>query len=753
MRLAARLAVFAVCLLSFANGLGNELTYDDKPFIAQNPSVLAPGNWLRFFAETQPPQLTQGGIYRPLAGLSFALNYRCGGSRSYELSEMGLPRQVRPWIFRLTNLILHILVSLAVFELARRWLLSRPRGAEREASLAPDLSPGASAGRDSNTDTSSTPAFWGALTAALLFAAHPIHVEAVTSIVGRGEVMACLFYLAAIACFLTAAESSAGTAGIPAGKSNQSNAAAGTAGIPAGESKQSEAALPHTATPRLKFHHHLYRHLRLYLQNPWFLAACACYLLALWSKEMALTLPALLAWLMLCRAPREEGGGLWRSTARAIRRLAPPLIPFVLIFGLYLLMRLAATGHLTMPKGVRYFDYHPEIARLPAILSVFAMYVCKMLLPWPLSHRYRFPIMLAPGRLVDDGTLAFCNGWAAAAPKTCWALLPLAGALLLALCAAGAVWAMRRRSPWAAPLGWFLITLFPVSNIIPFGDLMADRFLYLPGAAFFLAAGLAVRSFLERKSFIGRRQDGGRAREAQGAFRSAWIAPMTPVLAAVLILGMLTAIRNRDWRDEASLWESALYAAPYNKEAMHSYATAMMQQAREDRLLSQARHGLPRFSAGQADAPLKEAERLEGRADRVFDAAAARWPEEVKILANYAELLATKKPPEPDKALEMYRRAQRAAAFNPAFSGNAQVMAMLANGAGKTLAMLKRPGEAEGSLAEAVKRDPRNADYIFDLARFFDATGDPKAARAGYAQAFRLNPNNPAIRQAYEKTR
>ncbi|KAL1484195.1 hypothetical protein MTO96_032723, partial [Rhipicephalus appendiculatus] len=37
--------------------------------------------------------------------------------------------------------------------------------------------------------------------AAMLFAAHPVHTEAVSSIVGRAEVLCCLFFLLSFLCY------------------------------------------------------------------------------------------------------------------------------------------------------------------------------------------------------------------------------------------------------------------------------------------------------------------------------------------------------------------------------------------------------------------------------------------------------------------------------------------------------------------------------------------------------------------------
>ena len=87
--------------------------------------------------------------YRPLTSLSFKLDW---------LLAPGSPFQ-----FHLTNLLLHALVT----HLFHTLLLSL-----------------------SLPSSSST-----ALTAALLFAAHPIHTEAVAGVVGRAELLSALFFL------------------------------------------------------------------------------------------------------------------------------------------------------------------------------------------------------------------------------------------------------------------------------------------------------------------------------------------------------------------------------------------------------------------------------------------------------------------------------------------------------------------------------------------------------------------------------
>ena len=112
------------------------------------------------------------------------------------------------------------------------------------------------------------------------------------------------------------------------------------------------------------------------------------------------------------------------------------------------------------------------------------------------------------------------------------------GALLaLGVCAAAIALVFQRRQRHRVLFFFtifFFVALLPSSNLlVTIGSIMAERFLYLPALGF---GGCVV--YLLR----------GRPR---------WI-----LAAACLLLAARTYVRNRDWRDEASLWASAVQAAP-----------------------------------------------------------------------------------------------------------------------------------------------------------------------------------------------
>ena len=142
----SRLAVAGLAMLAAASGLGNGFVYDDVPIILQNPLVhhlALPG---RIWGSAYWPA---GLLYRPITSQLFAFQWVVGGGR--------------PVVFHAASLLLMALVALLFWRLASRLLPPVP-----------------------------------ALSAAALFAVHPVHVEAVGNVVGQAELLAALFSLLAV---------------------------------------------------------------------------------------------------------------------------------------------------------------------------------------------------------------------------------------------------------------------------------------------------------------------------------------------------------------------------------------------------------------------------------------------------------------------------------------------------------------------------------------------------------------------------
>ncbi len=141
--------IAAAAALSYANALANGFALDDNDVIARNPLAHTLSGTVRSFAHSYWPEVTKAGQYRPLTIASFALDWSVSHGSTAWLHAVNVG-----W---------HVLACLLVWRL-----------------LTTMLSPG------------------GAILGALVFAVHPVHVEAVANLVGRSELMCAAFVLAAL---------------------------------------------------------------------------------------------------------------------------------------------------------------------------------------------------------------------------------------------------------------------------------------------------------------------------------------------------------------------------------------------------------------------------------------------------------------------------------------------------------------------------------------------------------------------------
>jgi protein O-mannosyl-transferase len=159
--------LFAFSFLLYANTLGHDYALDDAIVIYDNmyvqeglagvPGILTKDTFYGFFKEEGKANLVAGGRYRPLTLVLFALEYQLFGRN--------------PFIGHLINGLWYGL-TVAVLYLLLLQLFRPARGAGR--------------------------AYFIALAASALFAAHPIHTEVVANIKGRDEIVALLGSLAAL---------------------------------------------------------------------------------------------------------------------------------------------------------------------------------------------------------------------------------------------------------------------------------------------------------------------------------------------------------------------------------------------------------------------------------------------------------------------------------------------------------------------------------------------------------------------------
>jgi Tfp pilus assembly protein PilF len=285
--------IVAAAVLPFAAAMDHPLIGDDRALVVENPHVRTLAPSAAFATSLGRYQLEW---YRPLTMYSLAINYAAGG---------GEPRG-----YHLVNLVLHAINACLVYGIARRWWRR------------------------------TTPA----LIAGLVFAIHPIHVEAVVPISGRADLLATA--LALLAWWLAAAET----------------------------------------PPR------------------WPSAAGAgmCALLAMSAKESAFVIWPVIVAMDLWGARDAAGARSWIDRLRAQWRIH---LALAIATAIAVASRLTALHGLSGDVAIRWIENPlvdaPTLVRMATAIWVLGQYLWRLLVPVRLSADYSFAQIPPIGALSD----------------------------------------------------------------------------------------------------------------------------------------------------------------------------------------------------------------------------------------------------------------------------------------------------------------------------------------------------------------
>ncbi len=305
------------------------------------------------------------------------------------------------------------------------------------------------------------------LLAALLFALHPVNTDAVTYIAGRRDLLSTLFYLLGFLAYLRYRDGG---------------------------------------------------------RAAWLGLLFAAFVLGLFSKEMAVTLPAMLL--------------VYEFSIRSRREIH---VRHLLLFGgLFLLVALFLFEKVVTDNPSTREDLYGANWLLHGltVARVFATYLKLLCFPVTLNADYSYNTFPVTESAFD---------------VVAWAAVTLNVALLAV---AFRMW--RAHKLFTFGVLWFFVALIPVAQIVPHHELMAEHYLYLPSVGFALVVALSLDAWLTS----------GRAQPVAYA----------AVGVLLVLLGTRTAMRNLDWRDDITLWEASVQTAPENARAQQNLATAYAQR-------------------------------------------------------------------------------------------------------------------------------------------------------------------------------
>lgn len=258
---------------------------------------------------------------------------------------------------------------------------------------------------------------------------------------------------------------------------------------------------------------------------------------------------------------------------------------------------------------------------------------------------------------------------------------------------------------------WFFITLLPVLNIIPIGNIMAERYLYLPVMGFCGGVGALVHTYAQKKRLVG---------ICMGA--------------VILIFSIAGVYRNGIWRDELTLWHSTVGREPDSARAHHNLGVVHSSKGFYDYAEFEYKKTLE-INPGDPEAHYNMGNTYERKG--MLDAAMKEYHEALRYNPVYADAYNNlggiyKKKLLANKAIEFYKKAIQCNPFNFNYYNN--------------LGLAYR----EQKLYAAAVTEFRKALQIYsdisslhnNLGTVYQEMGNHKEAFIEYKRALKLDPAN-----------
>jgi tetratricopeptide (TPR) repeat protein len=256
--------------------------------------------------------------------------------------------------------------------------------------------------------------------------------------------------------------------------------------------------------------------------------------LSLMSKEMAITLPLIIFLWNFCEAWDEAPGVYGKKVLDAARQaflrdkwLYLALIVASVAFAWYTVFARQASGRATA-AGFEYWG-GSFWSNLLTSVCVQGWYLKQLIFPTPIAQYFgAFDI----SRSLLEGRVLL-------------SIVAVGGAL------AGGFYMLKKDRHLAFAILSYFVILLPVSQLIPHHELLADHYLYLPMMSFGLAVALTIQKFAAQ---------GKRVRDVAYA----------AVGLFVIVMAGMTIARNRDWRNDLTVWQANYEAVPNSPRASYN---------------------------------------------------------------------------------------------------------------------------------------------------------------------------------------
>jgi len=269
-------------------------------------------------------------------------------------------------------------------------------------------------------------------------------------------------------------------------------------------------------------------------------------------------------------------------------------------------------------------------------------------------------------------------------------------------------------------LVWFLIALLPVSHIIPFPEMMADRFLYIPGVGLMMALAAITSRYLKGEGSL--------------------------ALSVILMFSLLSISRNQVYQDDFHLWQDSVSKNSHHTRSMMFLGLSYWGKGNRDRALEtlkQARILEPENNMAVLYSAHIHAEREEwDQAESLYRELVQKNPEKPKYYTHLAVFLGNR-----NRIKESLDLLNQALERDPGYA--------LAHF--NRAVFLDMAGDSDGAFSayqKAAALEPESAHYQYILGMFYmKRTDRPELGRKHLNLSLRLNPDQPStIKQTLSPT-
>ena len=268
-----------------------------------------------------------------------------------------------------------------------------------------------------------------------------------------------------------------------------------------------------------------------------YILSLICYFLGLLSKEMAITLPGIVFLYDIAFRGEGENSLTIGRILRTIRKKGFFYSGYIIISLVYLVLRFSVFYEAKGSTESHYGSLFDRIVFLP-------------------SHIFSFiKLAFAPFNLSAAHVFFYPQGF--------FELTNLVGFTAVSALIVFSFYFYKRSKVMSFGIWWFLITLFPVYNLIEIFHPYAERFVYIPIIGFCMLIPVVIDALVVR---IVRKPT------------AATLATPIVVMLILSVYAITTISRNRDWKDGMTLWSKTILTSPGSAIAHGNLGRAFQEQ-------------------------------------------------------------------------------------------------------------------------------------------------------------------------------